>query len=274
MVRETYLSSTMKAVILGGFKALVIALFILAIPVALITTNIRVAVSEEAVYDYSVREFGAAEASGIPEAELVRANGEIKRYLTSGDAGSLSIRVQTERDATVPLFSARETAHMADVRALVQNAFAVQIASVLAVLTLAVMIISMWPVRVLATGALCGSVLTVAVLGTAGIIAASGFDSAWTEFHVVAFSNDLWQLDPSRDHLIQMFPEEFWFEVTTLIVAATVMQAVVIGAVAAGYILLARDRQAPYLLLAPAVASPTGQPQPNVASSTARPYVR
>jgi integral membrane protein (TIGR01906 family) len=255
-------------------RALIVALFILAIPVALVTTNIRVAISEQGIYDYSVREFNAADASGIPEAELIRANGEIKRYLTEGDAGPLTIRVQTERDATVPLFTARETAHMVDVRELVQSAFITQIVSVLAVLTLAVMIISIWPVRVLATAALCGSVLTVAFLGTAGIIAASGFDSAWTEFHVVAFSNDLWQLDPSRDHLIQMFPEEFWFEVTTLIVAATVMQAVLIGALAAGYLLLTRERQSPFVLLAPAVASPTGQTRPKVASSSARPYVR
>ncbi len=65
--------------------------------------------------------------SGIPESELLRANGEIKEYLTAEQAGELAIKVRNDRGATVPLFSARETAHMADVRDLVQTLFTVQI---------------------------------------------------------------------------------------------------------------------------------------------------
>jgi integral membrane protein (TIGR01906 family) len=256
-------------------RLLVIALFIAAIPVALITTNIRVAISEQKVYDYSVQEHGAAEVSGIPETELLRANGEIRDYLTSRDAGPLAIKVQNERDATVPLFSVRETAHMADVRDLVQTLFNVHMVSVLVVLTLAVMMIVIWPPRVLAMAALCGSLLTGGLLGAAGIVAASGFDSAWEEFHVFAFSNDLWQLDPSRDHLIQMFPETFWFEVTTLIVAATLLEAVLISGASALYLLLTRPEEAGHTALpAPVVAGPAGHSRPKLASPNPRQYFR
>ena len=148
----------------ASFVSLTIALFIAAIPIALIATNIRVAISEQDVYDYSVREYNAAEVSGIPESELLRANGEIKEYLTAEQAGELAIKVRNDRGATVPLFSARETAHMADVRDLVQMLFTVQLVSVLAVLTLAVMIV-IWSPRALATAALCGALLTGGLLG-------------------------------------------------------------------------------------------------------------
>jgi len=257
---------------LGLFRVLIIAAFIAAIPVALITTNVRVAISEQRVYDYSVREYGAAEPSGIPESELIRANGEIKKYLTHENTGGLAIEVTNERGATVPLFSARETAHMADVRELVQSLFVLQIAAVLTVLTLAVMMIVMWPARVLATAALCGAILSGVLLGTAGVVAASGFDSAWTEFHVIAFTNDLWQLDPSRDHLIQMFPETFWRDVTALIVVATLLEALIMGAASAAYLLISsRPEYVPLgALPSPEVAGPAGHSRPKLAATKPR----
>lgn len=240
----------------------------------MIATNIRVAISEQGVYDYSVREYNAAEVSGIPESELLRANGEIRDYLTAEQVGELAIKVRNDRGASVSLFSARETAHMADVRDLVQMVFAVQIASVLAVLTLAV-IVAIWSPRALATGALCGALLTGGLLGTAGVIAASGFDSAWTEFHVVAFSNDLWQLDPTRDHLIQMYPERFWLEVTTLIVTLTLLEGALIGGATAGYLLLSRPQHVPLkALLAPEVAGPAGHSRPKLTAPKPRHYFR
>jgi integral membrane protein (TIGR01906 family) len=258
---------------LGLFRALIIAAFVAAIPLALITTNVRVAISEQRIYDYSVREYGASDVSGIPESELIRSNGEIKRYLTHENTGDLVIEVINERGATVvPLFSARETAHMADVRDLVQWVFVLQIAAVLTVLTLAVVMIVMWPVRVLATAALCGAILTGVLLGTAGIVAASGFDSAWTEFHVIAFTNDLWQLDPSRDHLIQMFPEAFWRDVTALIVAATLVEALIMASASAAYLVISsRPEYVPLgAFPAPEIAGRVGQSRSKLAAAKPR----
>ena len=164
---------------------------------------------------------------------------------------------------------------MADVRDLVQMLFTVQIAAVAAVLTLAVAMIAIWSPRALAMGALCGVLLTGGLLGTAGVVAASGFDSAWTEFHVLAFSNDLWQLDPSRDHLIQMYPEAFWLEITTLIVTATLLEAVLIGGAAVGYLLLSRPQHVPLrALLAPEVAGPAGHSRPKLTAPKPRHYFR
>ena len=82
---------------MGLFRILTIALFIAAIPIALIATNIRIAISEQSVYDYSVREYNAAEVSDIPESELLRANGEIKEYLAAEHAAELAIKVRNDR---------------------------------------------------------------------------------------------------------------------------------------------------------------------------------
>jgi integral membrane protein (TIGR01906 family) len=225
------------------FRVLVIGVFILAIPVALLTTNVRLAFSEKAVYDYAVRNYGAEEASGIAESELIRANGQIREYLVNSQPGLLSITVKDSEGREKQLFNVRETAHMADVRDLVGALFSVQIAALALLLALAVVMLVMWPPRALAAAALYGSVLAAGLLGLASLIALSGFDSAWTQFHVVAFRNDFWLLNPNEDHLIQMFPEAFWFDITMLIGIVTLLQATVIAGISAAYLLITRPRE-------------------------------
>src|SRR5438093_603825 len=231
---------------LAVLRAVITGLFILAIPIALIATNIRVAVSEQRVYNYSVKTYDAASRSGIPESELLRANSEIHGYLTAQDPSALAINVTNSRGVSGPLFTAKETAHMADVRDLVQMLFTLQVLSAAVVLTLGTILLVLGPPRVLASAALCGALLTGGILALAGIAITSGFDSAWTEFHVVAFSNDFWALDPSRDHLIQMYPEAFWQDVTALIVFATLLEALLVAALASAYVVAGgRQRRVP-----------------------------
>lgn len=225
---------------LGLIPIFIIGAFIVLVPVALITTTIRVAVSEQSIYDYSVKRYDAHLVSGVPEEELLRANGEIHQYLTGEYAGPLSIAVQFKDGTAGPLFNARETAHMADVRNLVRGMFAVQIAAIAAVLALAVVMLVVWPPRALAAAGLYGSVLTGGVLAMGGFLVLTGFDAAWSQFHVIAFPNGLWQLNPNTDHLIQMFPEAFWERATVAVGGAIVFEALLIGSGAWLYLHLTR----------------------------------
>lgn len=228
---------------IGSLRVLLIGAFIVLVPIALITTTIRVAISEKSVYDYAVENYGAERASGIPEAELLRANQEIRDYLANPDAGPLAPSVTNSAGQTESLFNAKETAHMADVRSLVQFMFTVQVIAAAAVITLVVAMAALFPVRVLAAAALYGSLLTVAVLGLAGMGAMAGFDAFWDQFHGVAFTNDLWQLDPRTDHLIQMYPEAFWQAAVTMLGGLITIQALALGIVSGLYLVLTRPRE-------------------------------
>ncbi len=73
-----------------------------------------------------------------------------------------------------------------------------------------------------------------------GLLALTGFDAAWSQFHVIAFANDFWQLNPRTDHLIQMFPEAFWERATVAIGGAIIMEAAFIAAAAGLYLYLTR----------------------------------
>ena len=226
---------------IGLLRTILIGAFIVAIPLALVTTTIRVFISEQAVYDYGVENYGAEQASGIPESQLIQANAQIRNYLVDEDAGPLAPKVTNNAGETVTLFNAKETAHMADVRSLVQAMFKVQVIAVALVLTLAVVMIVLWPIRALAAAALYGSLLTIGLLLFVGMFAMTGFDAAWSQFHGLAFSNDLWELSPRTDHLIQMYPEVFWQDTVTAIGGLVALQAILTGILSGLYLLGSRQ---------------------------------
>jgi len=236
-------ASSKKEAGLGLFRSIAFTVLVLAIPVALVATNIRFAVSDVRVYDYSVREYSAAAAADIPESELISANRDLRSYLTSDDPGPLHIVATNARGEDEDLFNARETVHLADVRDLVQGLFTVQLLAVALTLTLVVALLATGPVRVLAQALLYGSVFTVGLAGATGGIAALGFDGAWRQFHFLAFTNDLWKLSPANDHLIQMFPRDFWLDMTVLIGAFTLLQVLLIAAASTLYLYRTRSQE-------------------------------
>ena len=65
-----------------------------------------------------------------------------------------------------------------------------------------------------------GGWATVALLVVVGLAMTVGFDRLFLAFHLISFTNDLWQLDPRRDYLIAMFPEAFFFTATVLIIVS------------------------------------------------------
>jgi len=225
----------------GLLRTIVIGIFVLALPIALITTTLRVVISEQGVYNYAVRNYGAERASDIPESELIRANGEINRYLVNSDAPPLAPQVTDNSGETISLFSAKEISHMADVRSLVQLMFKIQMITMALALTLAVVMIMLWPARVLAAATLWAGLLMTTVLAMVGTLAMTGFDGAWSQFHQLAFTNDLWQLNALTDHLIQMYPETFWYDVSMAVGLFLLAQAVGLTALSTTYLILTRN---------------------------------
>ncbi|MBI1886116.1 MAG: TIGR01906 family membrane protein [Chloroflexi bacterium] len=224
------------------------ALFIIAIPVLLITSNIRIAANEPRVYDYSVGRYDAAEVAGIPEGELKRANRELIRYFNDDEQRTIRVVVKDDLGRDVSLFTPRETAHLADVKALFQKVFFVQLAALIYVMVFVVAVF-LWareaPLQALATALARSTLVTVALAFGVGIGALVGFDRLWNQFHVFAFANDFWQLDPSRHHLIQMFPRDFWLDLTLFIGLGTLIETLLIAGLAIAYLYFTRPRTGP-----------------------------
>jgi len=45
---------------------------------------------------------------------------------------------------------------------------------------------------------------------------------------MVSFSNDLWILDPSKDYLIMMFPQEFFNDAALFMIATIIIVSLII----------------------------------------------
>ncbi len=217
-------------------------LFIIAIPVALLTTTIRVAVNEPRLYEYAADNYDTPATTGIARSELLRASGELRDYFNN-DAETIFVRVQRD-GAPISLFNPRETAHLKDVKALFQTSFRVQEAAVLFALAYIVAVF-IWAgegsMRTLAKQIVLSGLISGTVVGALVVVAVSGFHRAFDQFHLIAFSNDLWKLNPRRDHLVQMFPEGFWEDITLWIGLATLAEVAVLAGVAALYLKLTQD---------------------------------
>ncbi len=249
---------------LGLFRSIAFALLVLAVPVTLVTTNIRFAATEVRVYDYAVREYDAAAVARIPESELIRANRELVSYFTAADPGPLHIVVTNTNSEQETLFNARETVHLADVRDLFRGLFTVQLVALALALTMAVVLLVTDSVRGLARSLLYGSAFTVALVGATGALASLGFDDAWRRFHFLAFTNDFWLLNPSTDHLIQMFPRDFWFDITVLIGAFTLFQVLLIGGLSGLYLYLTRPDEEEVQPVRPVPLRRALEPRPRI----------
>lgn len=234
---------------MGFVRHIAALLFVIALPIALITTNVRIAVNEPRLYEYAADHYDTPETTGISREELLAASGELRDYFKN-DEESVFVRVQKDGEP-ISLFNPRETAHLRDVKTLFQANFRVQEATVVFVLAYVVAVF-IWAregnLRTLATQLLLSGLLGLAVIGAVGAIAVTGFDQSFEQFHLIAFDNDLWRLDPARDHLIQMFPEDFWREVSLWLGIATLAELAVLAALSAIYLGLTRQSTVTYAL--------------------------
>ena len=215
--------------------------FVLALPILLFTTNIRFLASDTGYLEGGLRRHDAAENTDIALGELDYAVASIVRYFED-DAETLRILVFTGGEEMV-LFSEEETIHMEDVKGLMRTIFRaneVALGFVLAYVAGA----ALWSGERSGRDLAKETLAAVGVGGAAGvfvgILAIVGFESAWERLHEIIFTNDFWLLDPSRDRLIQMFPESFWQEATFIVVGLALAEAVVLVVIAGGYLWFTR----------------------------------
>jgi integral membrane protein (TIGR01906 family) len=223
-------------------KALIIGagvLFVVCIPALLLTTNLRFAANEIRLYEYGFDKYDVSAAMGMEKDELLQVAGEMIDYFNSDD-----------EFLDLDVFDERETAHMKDVKGLVRLAYLLQMISLgFVAVYIAVSFVlkrgAFW--RGLAGGLIWGGWTTIALLAALGIWAAIDFDSLFLAFHLSSFSNDLWQLSPG-DSLLLMFPEGFFNDATLFVAGATIVEALIIGALGWGIIVVRRRRHKKALL--------------------------
>ena len=218
-------------------------LFSLCLPILLLTASIGWAVNSHWLYEYGFEKYDVSQTTGLAEMELEKAATGLISYFNSGEA-NISLTVIKDGEP-FELFNQREVIHLRDVKGLIRLDYWVLLGTL--IYTLGYAGVSLfwrrkryW--RRLAWGTVSGSGITLALMLALGLGALLDFDQLFYQFHLLSFSNEFWQLDPTRDYLIMLFPGGFWYDAALFCALATVGLAVILGGVAGGYLLFIRRR--------------------------------
>jgi len=199
--------------VLDWVRGLVSLAFVVMLPLLLISTSLRGLVTDRDLLLRGFQDNRVAQTTGLDEPQLERIADAFVAYFQA-PPGEIQMQV-TVRGQSRPLFNDREVQHMQDVQALIQWFLRAGVVAAIVVglrLLLAIVVdrspLPLGRELLWSTGLIVGLVVLV------GVLSLLDFDALWTRFHQIAFRNDLWQLDPSRDYLIMLFPEPFWFTAT------------------------------------------------------------
>jgi len=98
--------------------------------------------------------------------------------------------------------------------------------------------------RDLGLGAAWGGGLTVGLLCFFSIFAFTDFNSFFIKFHKIFFPEGNWQFPPG-DHMITVFPDGFWSNVTTLVGLVTLVMAIIVLSVGLVLLHIKKGKPAP-----------------------------
>ncbi|HEX5824287.1 MAG TPA: DUF1461 domain-containing protein [Candidatus Limnocylindrales bacterium] len=166
---------------------------------------------------------GAAALTGYTRDELGGATNAILHDLVIGPP-DFAVTV-----AGAPVLEERERDHMRDVRGVFAGFYLLAGISAVGLIVLIAGARRMGhPVRAWSAVATGMRWLVVAVVA-AGVIAAVAFDTLFELFHTLFFPAGSFTFDPRTDHLVQLFPFDFWSETTIALGVVIVVAAGVIA---------------------------------------------
>jgi integral membrane protein (TIGR01906 family) len=224
--------ATQTPIVLEWVRVLVSAAFIVAVVLGLISINLRSLVLDR---DFMLQGFlqnEVALTTGLDQPQLERIADAFVAYFQA-PPGQIQMDVVAAGQHRL-LFNDREVAHMEDVQRLIQFFLnLLPIVAVVVVIRLLQTVVVEHGVASLGRDLVFSVGLMVAIVLFVAIASAIDFDDLWTRFHEVAFRNDLWQLDPTRDYLIMLFPEPFWYAATVRLALGIALQSLVLAVVGA-----------------------------------------
>jgi len=209
----------------------------LCLPIVLLTASIGWAVNSLWLYKYGFDKYHVSQTTGLADSELETAAKGLISYFNS-DEESISLTV-VKAGVPFELFNQREVAHLRDVKELIWLDYRLLMGTLAYVLAYAGVSLfwrrkKYW--RRLAWGVVGGGGITLALMLALGLGTLLNFDRLFLQFHLISFANELWMLDPTKDYLIMLFPQGFWYDAAIFCASLTAGLTVILGGVAGVYL--------------------------------------
>ena len=220
-------SNGMKKKIVLLLAILAVVILAISIPVLIVSGTVNVFAHSTALYEYGFSRYRISVATGISNEQLNR----VAQHMVDFFSGKMPSPQMTVRINGMDrqLYNDKELTHLDDVRDIISTFKLLQNLAILAFLAAGVVAFALSGARRLLRGIQAGAIVTLSVMVILVVWALIDFDSLFYLFHIVSFSNDLWLLDPTRDYLIMMFTESFFYDAAVMLIATIMAEAIILG---------------------------------------------
>ena len=213
-------------------------LFMLCLPVLLVTASIWWAANSQWLYTSGFARYDVGRTTGLGQAELDKAAAGLIDYFNSpGEFVSIAV---VKNGQPLALFTEEEILHFRDVKRLFRLDLHVLLGTAVYCATYTCGSILRRQCRHyqrLARATLGGSGLALALMLLLGIGTLLDFDQLFLQFHLFAFTNELWS---AEGYMRLLFPQGFWYDAVVYCATATAIAALIVAAVAGGHLFTTR----------------------------------
>ncbi|HLS52914.1 MAG TPA: TIGR01906 family membrane protein [Tissierellaceae bacterium] len=150
------------------------------------------------------------------------------------------IKGQGGEELLEPYFNEKEILHMVDVQNLFNLARRIKYIGLVLSIGIVINFLKDRKYKLLGKALLFGPFVNYFIFLILGILAYIDFNKYFTYFHLIFFTNDLWILDPNKDLMIQMLPENFFMGMAKNILLSFLLYLAIIQVI--GCIILRRGR--------------------------------
>jgi len=155
-----------------------------------------------------------------------------QNYVSSTKATEISNEVisyfKGDKQLTESLVGSKAKLHMADVKNLRDLSIYLLYSLIVIFLISSIIILVTNKKERFGKSLIYGSALTLILDVILVTVSQLFFNSFWTKFHGIIFSNDLWQLDPSQNALVAVFSQQFFIDFITLMIIITSLISVIL----------------------------------------------
>jgi len=223
-------------------------LFILCLPILLLTASLGWAVNSLWLYKYGSHKYDVSQTladSGLElaDSELEKVYAGLISYFNS-DEEYISLTVIKD-GKPFKLFNDEEVIHFRDVKGLIWLDYWLLLGTLIYILAYAGGSLfwrkqEYW--RQLALAIVGGSGISLALMLTLGLGVLFGFGQLFYQFHLLFFSNEFWS---AEGYMLLLFPEPFFYDAALFCALATAGLAIILGGVAGSYLLFAKSKATP-----------------------------
>jgi len=201
----------------------------LLISIVLLLTSIEIVSFNTRHYIREYKKHRITDITGISMEGLENITKELLSYLKD-DRNNLVI-TDIVKGEQREIFGQREKEHMIDVKELFIKGRYIRNVSFIIMVLILIFMIKNKEKQGLAKIFLYTFIINIILIIIMMLLIYFNFDRYFDCFHHIFFNNDLWQLNPNTDIMIQMLPQEFFYNTATKVILVYITNIVILGTI-------------------------------------------